>query len=400
MKILHLNTFDDPVDGGGAEVVLWELIRGLASAGHDNVLLATSDQPGLKMTERDGIPVWRAGFRNLYWSGNRTLKGAALRAAWHAFDSYNPWMQGHLRRVLQTERPDVVTVHGLSGWSAASWKTIQSQGIPIVQILHDHYLLCPKTTMFKKGHVCQTQCISCHLLRIRHPNLSNALSAVVGVSQYILDRHMALGYFHDVALRQVIHNVRCSNALGLDEPSPVRESPTCLHIGFIGQLVPTKGVKILIDAFRAAALPNAELWIAGNGNPDYETSLREYAGSAPVRFLGRQKPKEFFSQMDIVVVPSLWQEPLGLVVVEALAFGKPVIASRRGGIPEMVIGGANGILFEPNRPDELRDALRLLAGDDEMRSRMGKVAKISARPFLDNKIWVDTYIELYNGVMK
>ncbi|MHB1658401.1 glycosyltransferase family 4 protein [Acidithiobacillus sp. 'AMD consortium'] len=400
MKILHLNTFDDPVDGGGAEVVLWELIRGLASAGHANVLLATCDQPGLQRTERDGIPIWRAGLRNLYWPGNRIPKGAALRAMWHAFDSYNLWMQDHLLRVLRTERPDVVTVHGLSGWSAASWKTIQSQGIPIVQVLHDHYLLCPRATMFKKGRTCEKQCTSCHLLRIRHPNLSNALSAVVGVSRYILDRHMALGYFQDVALRQVIHNVRSPGALGLDEPSPVRESPTGLRIGFIGQLVPAKGVDILIGAFKAAVLPDAELWIAGSGKPDYEASLRKNAASTPVRFLGRVPPRDFYPQVDIVVVPSLWQEPLGLVVAEALAFGKPVIASKRGGIPEMIKDGETGLLFDPNRPEDLQESLHHLGSDRAMRVRMGKMAKISSTNFLDVTRWVDGYIGIYRQLDK
>lgn len=400
MKILHLNTFDDPVDGGGAEVVLWELIRGLASAGHANVLLATCDQPGLQRTERGGIPIWRAGLRNLYWPGNRIPKGAALRAMWHAFDSYNLWMQDHLLRVLRTERPDVVTVHGLSGWSAASWKTIQSQGIPIVQVLHDHYLLCPRATMFKKGRTCEKQCTSCHLLRIRHRNLSNALSAVVGVSRYILDRHMALGYFQDVALRQVIHNVRSPGALGLDEPSPVRESPTGLRIGFIGQLVPGKGVDILIGAFKAAVLPDAELWIAGSGKPDYEASLRKNAASTPVRFLGRVPPRDFYPQVDIIVVPSLWHESLGLVVAEALAFGKPVIASKRGGIPEMIKDGETGLLFDPNRPEDLQESLHRLGSDRAMRIRMGKMAKISSTNFLDVTRWVDGYIGIYRQLDK
>ena len=399
MKILHLNTFDDPIDGGGAEVVLWELMRGLAGAGHDNVLLSTSNQPGLKRKERDGFSIWRAGLRNLYWPGNHTPKGAALRAVWHAVDSYNPWMQNHLRQVLRTERPDVVTVHSLSGWSAAAWKTIQSEGIPIVQVLHDHYLLCPKTTMFNKGHNCEKQCTSCHLLRLWHPSLSNIVSAVVGVSRYILERHLAFGCFQDVALRRVIHNVRSPDYLGLDEPSPRRESRAGLRIGFIGQLLPTKGVGILIDAFKAAALPNAELWIAGSGKPDYAASLHQNAASISVRFLGRVAPRDFYPQVDIVVVPSLWQEPLGLVVVEALAFGKPVIASRRGGIPEMIKDGENGILFEPNRPGELRAALGLLAKDSEMLARMGEVAKISAGPFLDQRQWITEYLGFYENII-
>jgi glycosyltransferase involved in cell wall biosynthesis len=83
------------------------------------------------------------------------------------------------------------------------------------------------------------------------------------------------------------------------------------------------------------------------------------------------------------------------VVFEALAFGKPVIGARRGGIPEMIHAGENGLLFEPEHPEELVAALRQLAGDAALRTRMGQAARASAAPFLDRDGWIDCYATLY-----
>lgn len=101
-----------------------------------------------------------------------------------------------------------------------------------------------------------------------------------------------------------------------------------------------------------------------------------------------------------MVVPSLWNEPLGMVVAEALAFSKPVIGSRRRGVPEMIRHGENGLLFEPDRPGELVEALRQLAGDATLRVRMGRAAQISAQPFLDRDGWIERYLEVYAGIVR
>jgi glycosyltransferase involved in cell wall biosynthesis len=100
-----------------------------------------------------------------------------------------------------------------------------------------------------------------------------------------------------------------------------------------------------------------------------------------------------------MVVPSMVHESLGMVVAEALAFGKPVIGSRRGGIPEMIREGENGLLFEPDTPGDLIAALRQLAADADVRHRMGEAAKRSARPFLDRDGWLEAYLGVYEQIM-
>jgi glycosyltransferase involved in cell wall biosynthesis len=396
MKILFLHSLADPECGGGAEQSLWTLMHGLRNAGHDCVLLATSDNPGLKRSEREGITVWQAGIRNIYWPYHKKRPAALGRLVWHSLDSYNSWMQGYLRQVVLREQPDVVSVHNLPGWSAASWATLAQLGVPSVQVLHDYYPICAKTTMYKKGRNCAGQCAGCRIFRMPHRALSRQLTAVVGVSQFILNRHRRLGYFEGVPVQRVIHNARAPERLGIDNvPQP--EPHPQLRFGFIGRLDPTKGIEMLIEAFLAAELPNAELWIAGSGKQDYEQHLQKMAWDPRIRLLGRQRPGDFYPQVDVVVVPSLWNDNLPGVVFEALAFGKPVIGSCRGGIPEMIRHGENGLLFEPKAPGELRAALESLQ-EEALRARLTAQAGPSSAPFMDMARWIGEYESLYREV--
>src|SRR5690606_2371457 len=116
------------------------------------------------------------------------------RLSWHLKDRLNHDMGSYVREVLKLEKPDVVSCHNLAGWSVAVWDEISRAGIPVIQVLHDMYLACANSNMFKGDHPCDTQCLSCRLLRSQHPEKSDQVSAVVGISQSILNRFTQLGY--------------------------------------------------------------------------------------------------------------------------------------------------------------------------------------------------------------
>jgi glycosyltransferase involved in cell wall biosynthesis len=397
MKILFLNTLDDPRQGGGAEFTIWALIQGLVARGHECAILATSDQKGLHKSERDGIRVWRAGIKNLYWPSMLEKRPAFLRTIWHSMDVYNVMMQPFLREVLRIECPDVVSVHNLPGWSCAVWKTLNNLGIPAIQVLHDQYTLCPKVTMFDKGNVCERQCVACSLLRIPHRHLSNRVSALVGVSNFILDRHLRFGYFSHVPIKAVIHDARSPSILSTDIKSEPHEG---LRVGFIGRLDETKGIHVLLQAFIEYDNPSAELWIAGNGTSGYVDNLKLQFKDHRIKYLGRVKPGFFYPNIDFSVVPSLWHDTFPGVVFEAFAFAKTVIASKRGGIPEMIRHGYNGFLFDPQKPSELLDCLRILGDDKDRRILMGENARNSAQPLLDVSAWVSRYLNVYERAIQ
>lgn len=399
MKILFLHALADPKLGGGAEMTLWTLMRGMRDAGHECMLLATSNTPGLKCVEREGIKVWTAGIRNVYWPFHTQRPSAPRRLLWHMLDSYNPWMQAYIREVVATEAPDVASLHNLPGWSAASWKMFAKLGIPTVQVLHDYYPICVKTTMYRSSRNCKSQCAQCRIFHLPHRLLSRNVQAVVGVSRFMLDRHRSLGYFEGVPIQKVIHNARAPKALGIDVMSKP-EPHAGFRFGYIGRLDPSKGIDLLIDAFLSADLPDAELWIAGNGKQDYEDCLHDKVSDKRIRLMGRIEARDFYPQVDAVVVPSLWNEPLGMVVAEALAFGMPVIGSRRGGIPEMIRHRVNGLLFEPDVPGDLKSALIAIHEDGSLCTLLAGNARSSSAPFIDMAAWVSTYELLYREMVE
>jgi glycosyltransferase involved in cell wall biosynthesis len=116
-----------------------------------------------------------------------------------------------------------------------------------------------------------------------------------------------------------------------------------------------------------------------------------------VRFLGFTRAEEFYRQLDVLVVPSLWHEPFGMVVIEAFAHGVPVVGSRRGGIPEIVGDGRTGLLFEPDAPGELRDALAALVADPGRAAEMRPRCLERARDFQPDAV-IRSYRELYRDV--
>lgn len=160
----------------------------------------------------------------------------------------------------------------------------------------------------------------------------------------------------------------------MDGSSPVRL--TC-----VARLQQEKGGVSLVRAMRRVAdrLPETRLALAGDG-PDRE-ALRELAASLGLEeniiFRGRFAPRDLpllMEETDIVVLPSL-TEGLPLTLLEAMAFAKPIVATRVGGIPELIRHGENGLLVEPGDEEALADALLRLAGDRSMRERFGAVGR-------------------------
>ncbi len=406
LKILYLNTIDNQNQGAGAERTLTTLMSAMLERGHDIALASTGAAPGLERADRDGIRVWRAGLKNIYWP-KRDMKTTSwpLRRLWHVLDSYNWQMRKQFENIIEMERPDVISSHQLAGWSISALDAAADAGVPVVQVLHDYYNACPNSMLFKNGHDCETQCFPCKTMRSIHRTICNKAKAVVGVSKYVLERHLELGYFADGPARHVIHNARARADLKLDEAARQRAQiyasrlPDIVKFGFIGTIAAHKGIELLLETFREFPFGKAELIIAGSGKPDYVNGLRERFAAPHIKFLGQVEPYQFFSQVDVTVVPSLWQEPLGMIVPESFVFGVPVIASRRGGIPEMIDEGGNGMLFEPRLPGDLYRAMQFFLDNRLQADGFRCNALQSGESFLDTAGWCAKYEKLNRTVV-
>lgn len=397
MKHLFIASLYAPHIIGGAELVMQAIVEHLARQGDEVCVLAMGPGPGLSRTEVNGVRVYRAGIRNLYFPWKQEQVPGWKRLLWHAVDSYNVLMKPYVRQVIESERPDVITCHNISGWSVAVWDVGAEFGVPVVQVLHDQYLLCPKTTMFGGSEPCRRQCVMCASMRLWHRRKSARLAAVVGVSRFVLEKLLRYGYFEHVSLTGVIHNAAAAAPVDLDDDSTaVRRTVT---FGFIGALAPIKGIERLLEAFHQSAEEHWRLRVAGTGKQQYTERLKAAYGDGRIEFLGYTRHEDFFPGVDIVVVPSLWEETFPGVVIESLMNGVPVLASNRGGIPE-IMTEESGVLFDPSRNGELERMMAVMASDcDRWRNRRSSVRR-SAAGYTDSLRWIRQWKELYAEVVE
>src|SRR5690606_38554105 len=322
-------------------------------------VLSLSPEGGLGSERVDGVKVYRAELRNTYWPFSNKRPDKWRRLRWHLRDRYNRSMAGYVREVLAAEQPDAVSCHNLVGWSIAVWDEVRRAGIPIVQVLHDMYLLSPNSTLFKTGYTHARQDTLSRILRRKHRKASRQVAAVVGISHSIMDRFIQYGYFEKVP-HYVVHNAR--NIPMASFPRMRREGEG-LTVGYIGTLAVAKGVEWLINQFKASGI-DGRLRIAGKGKAEDMERFKQLAGDdSRIDFVGYVVPTDFYETIDVLVVPSLWEEPLGMVAIEGLANNLPVVASNRGGLRETVIDGVNGIHCDPDKPGSLSAALITLWKD-------------------------------------
>jgi glycosyltransferase involved in cell wall biosynthesis len=141
-------------------------------------------------------------------------------------------------------------------------------------------------------------------------------------------------------------------------------------VGSFGRLVPEKGIQVLLDA--AALAPGIRTCIFGHG-PE-ETALRARA-SASVTFFGQiADVADAMSAMDVVVIPSTWEEPFPYAALEAMALSRPIVASSIGGLPEMIDDGVNGLLFTPSDAADLARLLIELSTNRGLSAELGRAA--------------------------
>jgi glycosyltransferase involved in cell wall biosynthesis len=341
VKLLLINTLYHPNHVGGAEKSTQLLAEGLREAGHDVAVITCDRTPGTRVAEVNGVTVYYVGLRNLYWPYSGRRPGPLMRAAWHAIDSYNPLMADAVGGILQEQRPDAVSTHNLTGFSCSVWRVAKRRGVRLYHTLRDYSLMCPKASMFRAGEACAEQCRLCRTYTSPSKRLSVQVDGVVGISHYILEKHLRAGYFPNVGIRRVIHN---AVSLPRHRTFSAKSGGGPLRLGFMGQMTPEKGIGRLVDAMRYWPASKCRLVVAGRGSPAYESELRRRAPEN-VHFLGFVDPAQLYAQIEVLVVPSIWPEPFGRIVIEAYAHGVPVIASDCGGLPELVEHRRTGILY-------------------------------------------------------
>lgn len=334
LRVLHLSSLYPPHIVGGAERSVSMLAEAQAAAGWE--VAAACLTPGEATEEmRSGVRVFRLPHGNDFWLED-WLSHTPRQREWAKFKQQaNLGIERRFGAVIDTFRPDIVNTHSLVDVSTRVWRAARARGVPIVHTLRDFDLLCAASSMFRDTGPCTHRHLKCRVLTFTKQFDQRLVGAVTAVGREVLERHLHYRFFDHVppALRRVIWNTASVEGIGPGYVRPPRNGP--ITFGYLGRISPEKGVDTLLAAVRQLPADGWRLLIAGAALGDL-APYHAMAHGLPVEFLGFQSPKALFEQVDVLVAPSLWAEPLGRTVLEAYQAGVPVIGSRSGGIAEII----------------------------------------------------------------
>lgn len=337
-RILHLSSLYPPHIVGGAERSVSMLAEAQAAAGWD--VAAACLTPGDAVEEtRNGVQVYRMPHGNDFWLEDWSSHGQRARE-WAKFKQQAHFaIERRFGAVLDSFKPDLINTHSLVDISTRVWHAAKARGVPIVHTLRDFDLLCAASTMYRETGPCAHRHLKCRVLTFTKQFDQRLVAAVTAVGEEVLARHLRYGFFSHVpaARRSVIWNTATVAGIEPDYVKPALSGP--ITFGYLGRISPEKGVDTLLEAARLLPASGWRLLIAGAALGPL-SRYEDLARGLPVEFIGFQTPKALFDQIDLLVAPSLWAEPLGRTVIEAYQAHVPVIGARSGGIAEIIADDA------------------------------------------------------------
>jgi glycosyltransferase involved in cell wall biosynthesis len=319
-----------------------------------------------------------------------------------------------LSRTLAEFRPDIVHVHNwFPTLTASVFRTCQQAQIPVVHTLHNYRLLCANATLFRDGHVCE-DCIGTLL---RTPGLvhkcykgSLAGSAVatagmlahwgMGTWHRSVDKFIALTEFARLKMIQGgLPEEKIAVKPNFVEPDPGPGSGFGGYFVYAGRLAEEKGLRTLLQCWTdGPRLPL--LKIVGTGPLESEVKNAaenltnvEYCGS-----VAGDKVMELMADSLATICPSLWFEGMPRVVIESLAVGTPVIASRIGCYPEMIVDTETGALFPAGDAIGLGQRIRDLLEQDSLKNMRAKARRRFESEYSGSKNLL-AVLSIYRSVM-
>lgn len=392
-----------PDAGGGAARSAYLLAHALRSAGIHVTVATTAPGPDRK-TNVNGIPVYELSPRNLYWVGDKAAYRLA-RIPWQALDFWNPLMYGALRRVIATERPDLVHVQKLRGLSPSVWAAARAENISaVVQTCRDFEIMSPQGTL--SGRIGQWAAGGRWLLPYQAPRraLSRAVDAVIFPSRHMLGAFEQHRFFSE-ARKVVVANTHGDTVetvqrrqLSCEEKAPDRR----LRLLYLGRLEASKGVWDLCRAVCSLEPHFPVVLDVGGGGTD-EHQLRSLYGDRDHRIvfhghLDQPGKDKLLRDCDVLVMPTRLPEAFGNVVAEAFAFGKPVIGSNIGAIPELITHGITGVLVPPGNETALRESIAAFASG-MLNARDFREACFASGRRYSLESMTDKHIQLYDSLL-
>lgn len=322
-----------------------------------------------------------------------------------------------LRNVLQEVKPDIVHFHNtFMRISPSAYYACHKVGAAVVQTLHNYRLLCPTATFYRDGKICE----GCLGQKFPIPSLQHACyhhsRSQTAIVVTMLMTHHLLRTWHTqvdayIALTQFAREKFVQGGLPKDKiyvkPNfvQIEQGKDNDHDGqfilFVGRLSPEKGIQQLLQA--SCHLRHIPIKIVGDGPLQEEVS--KYINKQQltnIEVLGQQKHNEIYALMKratFLIFPSQWYEGFPITIIEALASGLPVVATRLGAMAEVVQDGKTGLHFEPNNIADLVTKVEWAWNHPEKMKQMSAAARCEYEKLYTAERNYEQLITIYEQMM-
>lgn len=399
MRVLFANKFFFPK--GGSEVVMFQERDYLLSIGVEVV--------DFSMTDPRNAPSRQSDFftSNRQYAGTQRLS-SRLKSALTIVHSREATKK--IDHLIRLTKPDLVHCHSIYHQLTPSIiGAAKRHKMPVVLTLHDYKPVCPVYTRLRNGIPCSLCLDGGFGAVVKHRCAGGSLGKSVllygeAVLQKLLqnyervDRFLAPSRF---MLDSVLHRFDSDRVSllynGVDVDARPRNHLEEGYVLYFGRLSGEKGIDTLLQAQRLHGA-SWDVRIAGTG-PIEEALRQRYPTATFLGHLTGEQLREALRRASIVVVPSQWYENCPMSVLEAMACAKPVVGSRIGGIPELIIDNETGLLFESGDTKQLAAHINLLLGDSRLRRTMGEAAHHRAKIEFSLRKHCQTLINVYESLL-
>ncbi len=367
MKIAFLTFHFPPVWLAGIELVTYNLASELVKRGHEVHVITTLDDGLPKESKEDGFTVHRIPYKTQV--PLVSLSSFFLKVRWK----------------VKEIRPDVLHIQNiLWGWMGASM--YRSFSIPYIVNAHGDDIY--QEHRFK-GPAIRNGVKRAGAVVALTQAMKRRIEEVCGAEVWIVPNGVCVERFENPQGKR--------EAIGIPRDAKV--------MTFAGGLRPVKGVQYLIQAMPLIAEKHGDAFCLVIGDGQERNRLEEMTKDlhleSKVKFLGKvenDRVPDLLSLSDIFVLPSL-SEGFPLVLLEAMAAGLPLVCSKVGGTPDLVVEGQNGFLVEPRNPSQLAEKLTFLLDSDQVRSQIGARNREEAREYGWDRV-AQKFEEIYSGLQK
>lgn len=316
-----------------------------------------------------------------------------------------------ISELIEVTQPDLVHCHNIYHQLTPSIiGAAKKLGLPVVLTLHDYKPVCPVYNRLRNNQPC-SECLDGDFINVvRHRCAEDSLgkSALLYVEAVVqrqlsnyeqVDAFIAPSRFMQESM---VHRVSADHIKllynGVNTDKIYGSGTDNGYVLYLGRLVPEKGIETLLKA-HASSSAGWRLVVAGTG-PLSDDLTSRYKFSEFVGYIAGEALKEMIDRAAVVVVPSEWYENCPMSILEAMAYGKPVVSSRMGGIPELVEHNKTGMLFNAGSVTGLTAALNKLMASPELRKQMGNEARKRAVAEFSLSRHNTELIKIYHSVLR